>query len=265
MKDYLKVTGDLFWTQMTWTFGFLGIMFIINLIQIGFNVFQGTEVEGGFYASIMIAGNIYMLIIGITIIYFLRYYVELGVTRKAYFIGALLASIGLSIVIPIITLLVLFLERFILTNVLNLSYKVQDINAILNEVLVDLEGSFGGVIAEIVLSFILSPNLDPFSNWLLAIVVFALNLFIFYLLGWLISAGFKAGGTITGLAFIVLAVGMNLMKDTLLRISLDLPLAERYLAFDSLSLGVTLPGLLLLIIIPIWIIRQLTKKATIDI
>jgi len=264
MKNYLKVTRDLFWTQMGWTFGFLGIMFVINLIQIVLSITQGSEVDGGFYASIMIAANIYMLIIGITAIYFLRYYVELGVTRKTYFIGTLLASIGLSIVIPIITLLVSLLERFILTSVFHLSYNIQNINEISNDVLLDIDDGFGSVVAELVLSVILSPNLDPSNNWMLAIGVFALNIFIFYLLGWLISVGFYAGGTITGLAFIILALGMNLLKNAFLRISLDLPVSGHFLALESLPLGVTLPGLLLLMIIPIWIIRQLTKNAVIN-
>ncbi|MBB6451181.1 hypothetical protein HNR44_003175 [Geomicrobium halophilum] len=76
----------------------------------------------------------------------------------------------------------------------------------------DIDDDIGGVIAELVLSVILSPNVDPSGNWVLAIGVFALNIFIFYLLGWLISVGFKAGGTILGLVFIVLAFGINLLK-----------------------------------------------------
>lgn len=263
MKNSLKVTYGLFWTQMMWTFGFLGVMFVVNVIKIILNVIKGTEVDGGFYGSIMIAANIYMLIIGITVIYFLPYYVELGVTRKDYFIGTVLASIGLSIVIPIITLLVSLLERLILMNVLNLSYKVQDLNGVLNNVMNDMDHNFGGVIAELILSVILSPNVDPSGNWILAIIVFALNIFIYYLLGWLISVGFYTGGIITGLVFIILSIGINLVKDALLRISMDVPVSDRFSALESLSLGVTLPGLLLVMIISIVIIRLLTKKATI--
>src|SRR5690625_4552871 len=174
MRNFPRVAADMVWSQMSWTFGFLGVMIIINIIQRAMNVIQGTEVDGGFYASLMIASNIYMLIIGIIAIYFLPYYVENGVTRKDYFKGTLLASIGVSIALPIITVLISVVERLFLTNLLSMSYKVQDLNDIFNEVLMDIDSSIGNIIGGVITSVILSPNIDLSSNWLLAIAVFAL-------------------------------------------------------------------------------------------
>jgi hypothetical protein len=265
MKNYPRVAADMVWSQMSWTFGFLGIMIIINIVQRAINVIQGTEVDGGFYASLIIASNIYMLIIGIISIYFLPYYVENGVTRTDYFKGTLLASIGVSIAIPIITLLIFIVERFILTNLLNMSYKVLDLNEIFNEVLIDIDSEIGGIIRDLILSVILSPNIDPANNWVLAIAVFALNIFMFYLLGWLISASFYRGGTIIGLIFIFIAISINILKDTLLRIALDFPITARFSALEPFSSWIAIACIFLMILFVIWVIRLLTKRVPIEV
>jgi len=256
MKNFPKVAADMFWAQMIWTFGFLGVMFIINIVKIVINLVRGTEADG-YYASVLIASNIFMIIIGLLAIYFLPYYVENGVTRKDYFKGALLASVGLSLAIPIITAIISIVEQFIVTTLLNINFRGIDI---INEVVSDVDGN---IIGDLVLSVILTPYVDPGSNWILAIGVFSLQLFIFYLIGWFISASFYRFGTVTGLLFILVAIMINLLKDYFLRISLGLPLSDRFSTLDSLPQGVTVLGLLLLIVFTVWIIRLLTKKVAI--
>lgn len=265
MKNYPKVAADMFLTLMSWTFGFLGVMILVNLVQRTISYIQGAEVDGGFYPSLMIASNIYMLIIGIISIYFLSYYVENGVTRKDYFLGTLLASIGISIAIPVITWLIAIVERFILTNLLHMSYKAQDINEIYNEVLLDINGGLGSFIGDLIMSVILSPNMDPASNWLLAITVFALNIFIFYLLGWLIGVSFNRGGTIMGLAFIIIAIAINILKDTLLRIALEFPITARFSVLEPFSPWIAAAGIVFLILLIIGVIRLLTRRAPIEV
>lgn len=256
MKNYTKVTRDLFWTQMTWAYGFLGVMFFINIVKIVINFIRGTEVDGGFYYSILIAANIFMLVIGFIAVYFLPYYVENGVTRKDAYFGTLFASIGVAISIPIIAGLVSVVERFILTNFLGLTYKVQNVN----DVVLDLDGN---IIGDLVISVILAPYIELSSNWILALVIFALNLFIFYLLGWLISVSFYVGGTVTGIVFILVSFILNVLKDTLLRVTLDLPLSERLDMFATLSNGVTIPGIIIIILCVVWIIRLMTRRVSI--
>ncbi|WP_164215955.1 hypothetical protein [Virgibacillus sp. YIM 98842] len=265
MKNYPKITRDMFLVLMSWTFGFIGVMIVINIIQRGINVIQGAEVDGGFYVSLLIASNIYMIIIGIISIYFLPYYVENGVTRKDYFKGTLLASAAVSFVIPIITLLIAIVERFILSNLLNISYKMQNLNEIFNEAIIDTDSGLGSIIGDLILSVILSPNIDPSGNWILAIAVFALNIFMFYLLGWLISAGFYRGGIIIGLVFIIFAFAINIVKDTLLRVAMDLPFSARFSALEPFSPWIAAAGILILILFIIWVIRLLTKRVPIEI
>lgn len=45
MKNFPKVARDMFWAQMIWTFGFLGVMFIINIVKIVINLVRGTEAD----------------------------------------------------------------------------------------------------------------------------------------------------------------------------------------------------------------------------
>jgi len=85
------------------------------------------------------------------------------------------------------------------------------------------------------------------------------------LLGWLISAGFHRGGIIIGLGFIVIAIVMNTLKDTLLRIALDLPFSARFSALEPFSSWIAVAGILILILFVIWVIRLLTKRVPIEI
>ncbi len=247
-----RVAKDIFFVQLMWTGGFLGIMLIVNIVKLIIAGIKGNEAEG-FFSSIFVAGNIYMLIIGILAIYFLPHFVGNGVTRKDYFIGTVLASIGLSIIIPIITLLVSVLERLIL-NMLDITLKGQTINE------VDVDAA---VIGDIVQSIIISPYVDPQSNLFLAISVLSLNLLVIYLIGWLISSSFYRFDIVVGIGFILIGLNLKMLKDTFLRISLDLPIPGWYTKLDFLPISFSLIGILLIILISIWIIRLLTKKVAI--
>src|SRR5690606_29352554 len=177
--NFPKVATDMFMVQLIWTAGFLGIMLIVNIVKLIIAGNQGNLAEG-FFNSLFVAGGIYMFVLGILSIYFLPHFVGNGVTRKDYFKGTVLASIGISIVIPIITMIITFLEKFIL-NIVGLSYKEQTINN------VDLDGN---IIGDIIQSAIISPYVDPQNNWILAIAVLSLNIFVNYLIGWLIGSSF---------------------------------------------------------------------------
>ncbi|QQK77107.1 hypothetical protein HUG15_17005 [Salicibibacter cibarius] len=262
MSNFPKVTADMLRTQLHSTLGFLGVMLAIQIIRI---IFGGSDVDG-YYMSILIAANIYMFIIGMTFSTSLPHYVQNGVTRKDFFNGTLLASIGMAVFIPVMTLALSLLERFIMGNIANIQLGDSDINTALNafeasgHVIGDIIGS---IVSHTVQAFILTPYVDPASNWFLAIGVFSLNIFMFYLLGWLISASFSRLGVGAGLAFIALAIMISILGDTLQRVSLDLPVLNTFTMVESLPLGVTIPGLLLVILIPIWLIRLLTKRTPI--
>lgn len=257
-RNYPNVIKDMFWVQMSWAFGFLGIMLAINIFKIIQATIQGNGVDN-YYNSVFVAANIFMLVIGIISIYFLPHYVENGVTRKDYFKGAFIASIGLSVVIPIVTIGISTLQLFILKNLDKISFKEVDINSVVSEINSDV----GDIVGDIVTSVILTPYIDPQSNLILAIGIFSLNIFMYYLIGWLISASFYRFNTLTGLGFILIALIIFTLEDTLLRITLDLPIASRFSTLEFLPLGVTVLGILFLIFVSIWIIRTLTKRVTI--
>lgn len=251
---YPKVALGMFSVQMSWTAGFLGVLFIVNLVKIIYAGVQGNEVAG-FFNQIFVASNIYMLIIGIIAINFLPFFVGNGVTRKDYFAGGLLAAIALSIVIPIVAVVVSIVERLILSR-FPIEYKVQTIN----EVTMD-----GNLIGDIVKSIIIAPYVDIESNLFLAACVLSLNMFAYYVLGWLISVSFYKYDFIVGIVMIALAVFFKMMYDTCFRMVLGLQPTELLINIGTLPASVAFVGILLIIIITIMMIRMMTKKVAIKI
>jgi hypothetical protein len=249
---YLKVARDMFIIQLTWALGFLGIMLLIHIVKLVLASIQGNGIDY-YFDSVFIATNIFMLVVGIISVYFLPHYVENGVTRKDYFKGAVLGAVGLSISIPIITFLVSRLSNFIVSKIDSVSFRAQIIN--------DVE-SDGNLIGDIVQSIILSPYVDPDNNWILAIAIFSLNIFIYYLAGWFISSGFYRYHTVIGLVFILFTLIAVTLKDTLLRNLLELPVLDRFSAIDFPDM-IAIPGLIIISAIFLWLIRLITRRVTI--
>lgn len=256
-KTFPKVAMDLFWIKSSWTLGFLGIMLVINVIRIIAAAIQGDEVDS-FFNAVFVASNIYMFVIGVISMFFITHLVENGVTRKDYFTGTLLTSIGLSISIPIVSFGVSAFMNGIINNIEGFNFKKPDINSVILEV-------DSNIIGDIVQAFILTPHVDPQNNWFLAIAVFSLNIFIYFVLGWLISASFYRFNTAIGLAFILLAIFILMVQDTLIRNALHLPVLDQFSVLDSLSTGISLLGIMLLIIFSLWMIRLMTRRVRIKI
>lgn len=250
-KIYLKVAQDMYLSQFFWTISFLGILLFINIVRLLLGL-QGDEAEG-FFNSVFVASNIYMFIIGILAVYFLSYFVGNGVTRKDYFIGASIASFGLSLTIPIITIIVYFIEKMIF-NLIGFQYKVPTINEI------ELDGN---IIGDTFQMMILSPYVSPHENWLIASVILGLNIFVAYLFGWFISSCFYRYDKIVGLISIVLVVALKMLKDTFLRIAIDLPAIGWFESLEVLPASVSIVCILFLAVIILFIIRQATKRVAI--
>lgn len=265
-SNSLKVTYALLWAQMQWTIIFLGIMFAIHLFRIGRMLFFNGSPIDNYFMTVLIAANIYMFVIGIISIYFLRYSVENGVTRKDYFKGTLLASIGLSIVIPIISFVVSIVERFVFGFIISARFADTDMNTVdFNLDAVSTAGDIiGNIIIHVIQAFILTPYLDPDSHWILALSIFGLTIFTFYMLGWFISASFKRLGTLVGLGVILVAIVLLVLKDTLLRIALDLPVSDWFTVLGDLSPSIALLGILVILLVTMWFIRILTKRMPIE-
>lgn len=253
-----KVVKDMFWVQLKWTFWFFGIMLAINIFNIVRSIIQGSNVDT-YYNAVFVGANIFMFVIGIISIYFLSHYVEKGVTRKDYFKGSLLAAIGLSVVIPIISFCISIIIQFIINNIVNISFNSPHM---INDVVQETDSH---MIGDIVQSFILTPYIDPKSHFILAMAVFSLNIFMYYVIGWLISASFYRFETVIGLGFILIALIFLMIEDALLRISLDLPVLERFSTLQTIPQGLAVLSILAIILVSIWLIRLLTKRATIKI
>lgn len=251
--SYTKTGLDMFLVQMSWTFWFLGITLLVHLIRI---IFQ-SEADS-FYSAGYISGNIYMLVIGIITISFLTYYVENGITRKNYFYGNVIASIGLSIVIPAIIYVLSLVEKFII-NTFTSTIINEDV---LEDIAVDVGGN---IIGEIVQSVILTPFISPESNLLLSLALFSLNIFVFYIIGWLIGSAFKRLGVIGGILFIFIGLALIALKDSMLRIVMDIPLFENFSFLDIIPAVFALPLVLIIIVVTFILIRLLTKRATVKI
>lgn len=249
--SFLKPALDLLFVQLTWTFWFLGIFLVINLGKIIF----GGDVDS-FYSAGYIASNVYMLVIGIIAINFMPYYVENGITRKNYFIGNAIAGVGLSIILPILIYAINFVEKLLVSN---FTSKVLNERS-LDEIVIDIDGN---IIGEIIQSIILTPFINPESNLILSLALFSLNIFVFYIVGWMISSAFYRLGVIMGIIFIIIGVGFIAIKDSMIRLTLDIPLFESYSALDVVPINFALPVVFVVILVITFLIRLLTKRAEI--
>ena len=252
---YPKVATDLYWIQILWTLGFLGMLLLIQIVKAILPIGKGNGMNS-YFDVVFVSSNIYMLVIGIIATYaFLQYYVSSGVTRKDYFKGAAIASVGLSFSIPIIASVIAALQIFII-NLMN--FPILTGSQLANRFTED----DGNLIGNFIQSIILTPFVDLQDNWLVAIVVFASNILMYYLVGWLIGSGFYRYGVLPGLICIVIAFVVLCAQDLLLSIALDLPVHDMFTSLDF-PVFVSIAGIVILVGITLWMIRQLTKRAPI--
>ncbi|MBC5636240.1 hypothetical protein H8S33_05280 [Ornithinibacillus sp. BX22] len=255
--NYPKVASDMFMALSSWTFALLGVMLIVQIIK-GISLYMNGNELDTYYNAVFVAAGIYMFVIGILTTFFLAYYVENGVTRKDYYKGALLSSIGLSFMIPIITLVISSFLQFLLTRMDIFTFKAAEFNTSA----LDVEAH---IVSDIVLTFILSPYVDPSSNWFLSILVYAINIFFYYLIGWLIGTGFYRFNTIIGLGTVFIGLVIMIIKDSLLRTSLELPIPDRIITTDFIPASMSEIGLIVSGLVLIILIRYFTKNASVKI
>jgi len=260
MKTYPKVAIDLYIVQMVWTGFFLGITIALHIFQLIGSAMWGDGTNDSFYNSSFISSNIFMLVIGMIAISFLSHYVENGVTRRDYFKGTLLASVGVSITIPVLSMILSFVERLLLGNLLNITYSDPDINSVIAEI---DGGHIGDFIGGMVQQIIFTPFIDLADHWVLSLALFSLNIFTYYLLGWLISSAFYHSGVLTGIPMIILGLVFLTIEDTLLRMMLDFPLRYHFTLFDSLPSSATLIIIFFIFIFTAWLIHRFTKRVRI--
>lgn len=255
--SYTKTGIDLYYVQLTWTFWALGIFLVINIVRLFFLDYVDSFYSGGY-----IGANTYMLVIGIIAINFLPYYVENGITRKNYFIGNVFAGIGLSITIPILIYIISFFEKLIVHNFTSIVLRDHTLEKAVEELTTDIGGN---IIGEIIQSIVITPFINPETNLVPSLALFSLHIFVFYMIGWMIGAAFYRLNVNGGLLFIVIGLALLLIKDSMTRLMLDLPLFQNFTALAIIPKSLTLPIIFVVILIAIVLIRQLTHRAPIKI
>ena len=256
-----KVAVDLYRIQFIWALVLLGFFLFLQIARplvamVPFFNMNNKFNNENYFDVVFISSNIFMLVIGIIVVIgFLPYFVGNGVTRKDYFKGASIAAIGLSISIPIVASIIYALQKF--------AMKITGLPIVEESTLASQIADAGdGYISELIQSIIMTPFIELESNWLLAILIFAINIFTYYLVGWLIGAGFYRFGVVTGLLSIALGFIIIYTQDQLLRIALNLPVSG-VLSSWNLTLFPAIVAVLVLFGITLWIIRQFTKHVAI--
>ncbi|MFO1446064.1 hypothetical protein KDN24_23250 [Bacillus sp. Bva_UNVM-123] len=256
---YPKIAADMFRIQFFWALGYLGVMLFIHIVKIVASLINNDGVDP-YFASVYVTSNIFMLVIGIISTYgFLQYYVENGVTRKDYYKGAALASIGLSLSIPVVTSFISLLE-FAIIKMVNINFSVEKSMFLVESE--DFGGPINNIIGNVFISVVIPPSVSLSDHWLLGVFVLALNLFFFYLIGWFISTSFYRLRAV-GLVSIIVSFVIIFLYDFLLRTLLNLPPVAMFLDIQ-IPMVVAAIGIIIIIFMTLWMIRQLMKRAPIN-
>ncbi|GIP06694.1 MULTISPECIES: Tat pathway signal protein [Paenibacillus] len=231
-----KVSTEMFIQQGSWALGFLTIVLLIYIgagigSSIGINVREGISDED-FFSIAYRSTKGFMLVIGIISAYgFLSYYVRHGITRRDFFGGSALAAVYLSLAFPVAAALIQWIVSL---------FASQDAGS--------------------------TRLLQEFDNsWLLTLVSYGIQIFIYYLMGWMIGSGFYRFGWIRGLGWIAVALVLIGFMDALWQFELA-SIWEQWLPVTtdfSVTLPVSLAGSLAVILIAMILIRLITRRVTI--
>lgn len=155
----------------SWTVWFASIMAISHIVIAAImNLLNDEVISWSIFYTSSQSSRIFMLVVGIMSMGgFLKYYVDNGVTRKAYYKGTVFSAVLLAVLLSIITAVLFSLETFII-------------------------GSFDWY-EGFALSALPAELFEHFFE-----------LIVFYFAGWFISAGFQYHHFTIGLLYIIIAV-----------------------------------------------------------
>jgi len=229
-----KVAKSLFIEQLKWSPVYIVIIFILHMVLTYFHTqieFTLNSLIGFSYFS----NHIYMLVIGIIAgAYFLPFYVRHGVTRKDYFLGTVLSSLGMSVAFTIIIAILSFIEGAIL-HLFGFKWLP---------------------------TTIISTNAD--YPLLLILLIYILNIFTYYQIGWLITMGYYRFGWKIGFGFIALAILFTVAHGFLWENEVYHKLLDQLAVnLSNLSLLISILSTLLLNGLILCIIRLSTRKVAI--
>lgn len=167
-----NIAKDMYQEQMKWTIWYLAFVLfaqIAHIILVYYYIYDDSTVRG-FLTFLFDSAKVYMMVIGVISVYsFLSYYVGQGVTRKDYFKGSVLAALGLTVTIILLSTVFTYLQY--------------------------------GALEMFQLSHLLSDEFLDGNRWDL-MIHYLLSIFIYYLSGYLVGIGFYRYHWIAGLGFI---------------------------------------------------------------
>jgi hypothetical protein len=208
-----KVAKDMYLEQMKWTVWYLVFVLVTQIVHLYSSYFaidDDTTVKG-ILVFLFQSAKVYMIVIAIISVNgFLSYYVGQGVTRKEFWVGSMLAALGLTATITFSAVILTYLEY--------------------------------GILEMFQLSHLLSDEFLNGNAWL--VIQYLLNIFFYYLAGYLIGVGFYRFHWIAGIGFVALF---------LLSVS-ALEWSEKY------SLGLNVLSSAVAIVLFLTLLRQLTKN-----
>lgn len=234
-SNVLKISKALFIEQLKWSPWFISIIFILHVIATFFHTRIDFELNSLFDFSYY-STHIYMLVIGIIAgTYFLPFYVKHGITRKDYYLGTVMGSLGMSAAMAVIFAILSFLEGVTLLL-------------------------FG---FEMLPTSMLSSSAN--NNWLLLFLVYTLNIFTYYLIGWLITMGYYRYGWKIGFGFIAFAILISFIHGFLWENGYFQIFGDTMPEHigSGLSLLVCVLATILLNVLMLFIIRLSTRKVAI--
>ncbi|RNA70130.1 hypothetical protein [Alteribacter keqinensis] len=232
MNDTIKKASTvLYSTQMKWAAWYLPIVYIVYILVISF-VPEPEVKEMSLLTFVFQTATIFMLVCGILSCFaFLTLFVKQGLTRRTYFLATSLSGIALAVSIIIITAVVTWLLTF-----------TERFTTLFDNVTLS---TIGGT--------------EP--QWVLTVISYILVIFIYFLAGWLISAGFYGYGASGGFATIAAALILVFVTDFFWNFNTPQPVAGLLpVEFQGASVIVSLASSIILITLILFAIRKLTKR-----
>lgn len=228
-----KVFMNLYIDQLKWSIWFVLTNIIIHVVMAIFAFLADTKLNNLFEFS-MNPSFVYMLIIGVAAgFYFLPFYIKQGVTRKEYYIGSVLSAIAISVTL-VVSFGVLSGVEKIIFNSLDYSFTSEAI----------------------------IPNLN--ISWLQTLILYTINLFTYYLIGWLINVGFYRFKGLIGVLFVILAILALIIHGLLWVNGLFSILDDGFANIMSANpVYLSILGNAILIVILMFSIRLITKRVAI--
>lgn len=229
-----KIAVDLYGIQMKWVAWCLPIVYVFYFVTVWF--LDEPEIKSmSLLAFTFQSATIFIFICGIlSSLTFLPMYIKLGVTRKSYFQGAILSSIGLAITIISITAIVTWLISLAKMNVFK----------------------------DMVLSTY------EVNGWLVTIISYIIVITIYFIAGWLVGIGFYRYGGIGGFVSIVVATVIISLNGLLWAFSTPRPIMGLFslnIPVPPVAIAIAIVGSILIASLSAILVYKIVKETPIKI